>query len=226
MHDRPTDAEPLELLGVRAVMLFSDDPERSCRWWADVVGLEMHTDGGFCWVDTPAGVELSFHPFDDGKNPFGASTVPFTGGSGTWTGRWRDSRRPVPGATGDRSGSDPVAGSPRSPTRPAPSWGSTARDEARPPPTGAGSAGRRYPAGRGRQRAPGRGSSARAHAALAAGAFARIQATTSPRTASRSGSWCVSCRRPSCTRRVTFPIPSNTALASSGTSLSAEPWST
>jgi len=69
--------EPLELLGVRAVMVFSDDPAGSCRWWANLLGLEMHTEDGFCWVDTPAGIELGFHPSDDGRNPFGSSTVPY-----------------------------------------------------------------------------------------------------------------------------------------------------
>jgi predicted enzyme related to lactoylglutathione lyase len=66
-----------EFLGIRAVMLFSADPEASCRWWAGVLGLAVHSEGLFYWLDTAGGVELAFHPADDDKNPFGISTVPY-----------------------------------------------------------------------------------------------------------------------------------------------------
>ena len=51
----------------------------------------------------------------------------------------------------------------------------------------------------------------RAPAVAGAGSVSRSQATTSARTASCSGSWCCSCRRPSWTRRVALPLPSKTS---------------
>ncbi|MEV8566750.1 VOC family protein [Streptomyces sp. NPDC051322] len=64
--------------GVRAVMVFSDDPPTSARWWADALGGEarIESDGTavFAWVDVN-GVELGFHPADDQRNPRGGSPV-------------------------------------------------------------------------------------------------------------------------------------------------------
>ncbi len=64
--------------GVRAVMVFSDDPPAAARWWAEVLGGEarVESDGTsvFAWVDVN-GVELGFHPADDERNPRGGSPV-------------------------------------------------------------------------------------------------------------------------------------------------------
>ncbi|MEJ5946370.1 VOC family protein [Pseudokineococcus basanitobsidens] len=70
-------AEPLRLSGVRAVMVFCDDPVASCAWWAGLVHLTPRREGAFAWVDLPGGVELGFHLADADKNPSGASTVPY-----------------------------------------------------------------------------------------------------------------------------------------------------
>ncbi|MEJ5867977.1 VOC family protein [Pseudokineococcus sp. 5B2Z-1] len=71
------EEERLHLTGVRAVMVFCDDPEASCAWWARVVDVRPRRSGAFAWVDLPCGVELGFHPADPEKNPSGASTVPY-----------------------------------------------------------------------------------------------------------------------------------------------------
>ncbi|MFF7239645.1 VOC family protein [Streptomyces collinus] len=64
--------------GVRAVMVFSEDPPTAARWWADVLGGDVHIDSDgtsvFAWVDVN-GVELGFHPADDQRNPRGGSPV-------------------------------------------------------------------------------------------------------------------------------------------------------
>lgn len=63
--------------GVRAVMVFSDDPPRAARWWADTLGGEAHVEGdgpAFAWVDVN-GVELGFHTADEQRNPRGGSPV-------------------------------------------------------------------------------------------------------------------------------------------------------
>ncbi|MCX4791920.1 VOC family protein [Streptomyces sp. NBC_01221] len=64
--------------GVRTVMVFADDPERSARWWASVLGTEVHFDAAgasvYAWVDV-GDIELGFHPADPVNNPPGASPV-------------------------------------------------------------------------------------------------------------------------------------------------------
>ena len=74
--DRMTEGG-LGIHGVRAVMVFSADPDASSRWWADIMGVPTHAEGRFRWIDVPGGVELGFHPADTAKNPPGASTVPY-----------------------------------------------------------------------------------------------------------------------------------------------------
>ena len=61
--------------GVRAVMIFSADPDASSAWWAELLGLPVKVDGDFRWIDVPGEVELAFHPADEVKNPSGASTI-------------------------------------------------------------------------------------------------------------------------------------------------------
>lgn len=69
--------ERLQLTGVRAVMVFCDDPGGSCAWWARVLDVRPRGSVAFAWIDLPGGVELGFHPADPEKNPSGASTVPY-----------------------------------------------------------------------------------------------------------------------------------------------------
>jgi hypothetical protein len=62
---------------------FALDPEKSARWWADVLNTQVHLDVGdsvYAWFD-PDGVEYGFHPAEDDRNPRGAarsSTGPWT----------------------------------------------------------------------------------------------------------------------------------------------------
>ncbi|MCQ4045783.1 VOC family protein [Streptantibioticus rubrisoli] len=65
--------------GIRTVMVFADDPEKSARWWADVleaeeIHLEVENGRVYAWLDVD-GVELGFHPADDARNPRGGSPV-------------------------------------------------------------------------------------------------------------------------------------------------------
>lgn len=68
--------------GIRAVMVFAEDPEASARWWAGVLEAEVHVDvderGGavYAWIDV-AGVEFGFHPLDEERNKRGGSPVPY-----------------------------------------------------------------------------------------------------------------------------------------------------
>jgi len=61
---------------IRAVMFFATDPETQCRWWAEhMIGAEPKSEGPFWWLDGDDGVEVGFHPNDDGRNPFGLTPV-------------------------------------------------------------------------------------------------------------------------------------------------------
>lgn len=65
--------------GVRAVMVFADDPAASAEWWAEVLGVAAHVEVSehgdvFAWLDV-AGVEFGFHPADEARNPRGGSPV-------------------------------------------------------------------------------------------------------------------------------------------------------
>lgn len=64
--------------GVRCVMVFALDPEKSARWWADVLNtqVQLNVDGDsvYAWFDLD-GVEYGFHPAEDDRNPRGGSPV-------------------------------------------------------------------------------------------------------------------------------------------------------
>lgn len=66
------------LRGVRTIMTFAVDPEKSARWWADIldaqVQLDVDGDSVYAWFDHD-GVEYGFHPADDTRNPRGGSPV-------------------------------------------------------------------------------------------------------------------------------------------------------
>ncbi|MFJ4503257.1 VOC family protein [Streptomyces sp. NPDC088864] len=68
--------------GIRAVMVFAEDPEASARWWAGVLEAEVHVDvdersgAVYAWIDV-AGVEFGFHPLDEERNKRGGSPVPY-----------------------------------------------------------------------------------------------------------------------------------------------------
>ncbi|WP_327259587.1 MULTISPECIES: VOC family protein [unclassified Streptomyces] len=81
---RPTDTPSgsgIAFGGVRTVLVFADDPERSARWWASVLGTEVHFDVAgasvHAWLDV-GGIELGFHPADPVNNPPGASPVVYS----------------------------------------------------------------------------------------------------------------------------------------------------
>lgn len=65
---------------VSTVMTFAIDPEASARWWADVLGADVHldvdSDSGsvYAWIET-AGIEMGWHQADDARNPRGGSPV-------------------------------------------------------------------------------------------------------------------------------------------------------
>ncbi|WP_261561968.1 VOC family protein [Frankia tisae] len=63
---------------VTTVMTFADDPEKSARWWAGLLGAEVHLDvdgdSVYAWLNV-AGVEVGFHQADDDRNPRGGSPV-------------------------------------------------------------------------------------------------------------------------------------------------------
>lgn len=63
---------------VTTVMTFADDPEKSARWWAGLLGGDVHLDvdgtSVYAWLNV-AGIELGFHQADDGRNPRGGSPV-------------------------------------------------------------------------------------------------------------------------------------------------------
>jgi predicted enzyme related to lactoylglutathione lyase len=62
------------------VMIFSEDPEKSARWWGQVLNVPVHLDikgaSVFAWLDV-AGLELGFHMLDQTNNPRGGSVVPY-----------------------------------------------------------------------------------------------------------------------------------------------------
>ncbi|MGH3874158.1 MAG: hypothetical protein ACRDSR_22100 [Pseudonocardiaceae bacterium] len=39
--------------GVRCVMVFALDPEKSARWWADVFGTQVQLDTSGSWLHSP-----------------------------------------------------------------------------------------------------------------------------------------------------------------------------
>ncbi|WP_330239192.1 VOC family protein [Streptomyces sp. NBC_00525] len=68
--------------GIRAIMIFAEDPEESARWWAGVLDTDAHVDvddttgAVYAWLDV-AGVEFGFHPLDEQRNKRGGSPVPY-----------------------------------------------------------------------------------------------------------------------------------------------------
>jgi hypothetical protein len=57
-------------------MFFASNPESVASWWAANLGEEAPAlrDGEF-WYFILDGIEFSFHPADDDRNPIGASPV-------------------------------------------------------------------------------------------------------------------------------------------------------
>jgi predicted enzyme related to lactoylglutathione lyase len=62
-------------------MVFTLDPEKSARWWADVLNAKVHLGDGdgdgdsvYAWFDLD-GIEYGFHPAEDHRNPRGGSPV-------------------------------------------------------------------------------------------------------------------------------------------------------
>ncbi|MFD0166327.1 VOC family protein [Streptomyces decoyicus] len=66
--------------GIRTVMIFSEDPEKSARWWSHVLDTPVHRDVAgtnvYTWLDV-AGIELGFHMLDEQRNKRGGSPVPY-----------------------------------------------------------------------------------------------------------------------------------------------------
>ena len=65
----------MELLGVRAVMVFVTEPHEAAAWWSSVTGIPARQSGEFAWLGLADGLELGFHPVDDARNPRGGSPV-------------------------------------------------------------------------------------------------------------------------------------------------------
>ncbi|MET8683634.1 VOC family protein [Streptomyces sp. NPDC004732] len=69
---------------IRTIMVFAEDPERSARWWSEVLDAEVHLDvddangAVYAWLDV-GGVEFGFHPLDEKRNRRGGSPVPYWG---------------------------------------------------------------------------------------------------------------------------------------------------
>ncbi|WP_055530169.1 VOC family protein [Streptomyces graminilatus] len=66
--------------GIRTIMIFAEDPEKSARWWGGVLKTDVHLDvdgnSVYAWLDV-AGVEFGFHPLDEQRNRRGHSPVPY-----------------------------------------------------------------------------------------------------------------------------------------------------
>ncbi|MER0476987.1 VOC family protein [Streptomyces sp. Edi2] len=66
--------------GIRSIMIFAEDPEKSARWWAGVLETDVHLDingnAVYAWLEV-AGVEFGFHMLDEKNNPRGGSPVPY-----------------------------------------------------------------------------------------------------------------------------------------------------
>ncbi len=64
--------------GIGCVMTFTIDPEKSARWWADILDTPVHLDvdgdSVYAWL-TIDGVEYGFHHAEDDRNPRGGSPV-------------------------------------------------------------------------------------------------------------------------------------------------------
>ncbi|MFF4082580.1 VOC family protein [Streptomyces sp. NPDC001777] len=62
-------------------MIFAESPTASGRWWAEVLGADLHLEvegeSEYAWIDLD-GVEFGFHMADDNRNPRGGgSPVPY-----------------------------------------------------------------------------------------------------------------------------------------------------
>ncbi|MFF1713948.1 VOC family protein [Streptomyces sp. NPDC058268] len=68
--------------GIRAIMIFAEDPEKSARFWGGVLDAEVHLDVNdkngavYAWLDV-ADIEFGFHPLDEKNNRRGGSPVPY-----------------------------------------------------------------------------------------------------------------------------------------------------
>ncbi|MDI3390034.1 VOC family protein [Streptomyces sp. B-S-A8] len=69
--------------GIRTIMIFAEDPEKTARWWGNVLDTAVHTDVNkdngdvYAWLDIAGGIEFGFHPLDEKRNKRGASPVPY-----------------------------------------------------------------------------------------------------------------------------------------------------
>ncbi|MFG2564686.1 VOC family protein [Streptomyces sp. NPDC048567] len=68
--------------GIRAIMIFTADPDTAASWWGKVLDAEVHRDVNenngdvYAWLDI-AGIEFGFHPLDEKHNKRGGSPVPY-----------------------------------------------------------------------------------------------------------------------------------------------------
>ncbi|GGV71466.1 hypothetical protein GCM10010277_83390 [Streptomyces longisporoflavus] len=58
--------------GIRAIMIFAEDPEKSARWWGNVLDAEAHLgvndkNGAVYACPNVAGIESGFHSLDEGR---------------------------------------------------------------------------------------------------------------------------------------------------------------
>ncbi|MGH3852630.1 MAG: VOC family protein [Pseudonocardiaceae bacterium] len=64
--------------GIRTIMVFALDPEKSARWWADVLDAEVKLDADgdsvYAWFESN-GIEYGWHPAEDQRNARGGSPV-------------------------------------------------------------------------------------------------------------------------------------------------------
>jgi len=57
-------------------MYFVDDPDQAANWWASAMNTEAIHEGEFSYIDIGE-LEIGFHPNNDGRNPYGSSTVAY-----------------------------------------------------------------------------------------------------------------------------------------------------
>ncbi|MEW9518108.1 glyoxalase [Streptomyces tubercidicus] len=66
--------------GIRTIVIFAEDPEKSARWRSHVLDTPVHRDlagtNVHTWLDV-ADIELGFHMLDEQHNKRGGSPVPY-----------------------------------------------------------------------------------------------------------------------------------------------------
>jgi predicted enzyme related to lactoylglutathione lyase len=61
---------------IKAIMYFVERPGLAANWWADAFDTTAVHEGSFSYVHVE-GLEIGFHPNEDGRNPKGSSTVAY-----------------------------------------------------------------------------------------------------------------------------------------------------